>query len=83
MESKATLESKIITMYATISAAENAINSLKWDMDCLENEKKEILDKKGTEDFDEEQYLRVCVKLSVYEKIFNLLSNDLWEVITR
>ena len=75
METKATLESKIITMRATISAAENVIQSLKWDTDYLENCKKEILDKQGTEEFDEEEYLKVCVKLSVYEKIFNLLSN--------
>lgn len=75
MESKTTLESRIITMRATISAAENAINSLRWDVDYLEQSKKEILDKKGTDDYDEEEYLKVCVKLSVYEKIFNLLSN--------
>ena len=75
METKATLDNRIITMRATISAAENVIQSLKWDTDYLENYKKEILDKQGTEEFDEEEYLKVCVKLSVYEKIFNLLSN--------
>ena len=75
METKATLDNRIITMRATISAAENVIQSLKWDTDYLENCKKEILDKKDTEEFDEEEYLKVCVKLSVYEKIFNLLSN--------
>lgn len=74
------LTSKIREMKATLDVVDSISNSMRWDVDYLNQRKsdqlaiKEVSVESG-EEFDETVLTSIEFKLSVYEKVYNFLSS--------
>lgn len=73
------LTSKIREMKATLDVVDSISNSLRWDVNYLNERKADQLAMKEAsvesgEEFDETVLASVEAKLSVYEKVYNFLS---------
>ena len=74
------LTSKIREMQATLSVVDSISNSLRWDVDYLNQRKADQLAMKeasaeSNEEFDETTLESIETKLAVYEKVYNFLSS--------
>ena len=74
------LNEKIREMKATLDVVDSISNSLRWDVNYLNERKADQLAMKEAsvesgEEFDETVLASVEVKLSVYEKVYNFLSS--------
>lgn len=73
------LTSKIREMKATLDVVDSISNSLRWDVDYLNQRKADQLSMKeaseqSEEAFDEATLDSIEAKLAVYEKVYNFLS---------
>ena len=74
------LNSKIREMKATLDVVDSISNSMRWDIDYLNQRKADQLAMKEAsaeteEEFDESTLESIETKLAVYEKVYNFLSS--------
>lgn len=74
------LTSKIREMKATLDVVDSISNSLRWDVDYLNQRRADQIAMKeasaeSEEEFDESTLESIEAKLAVYEKVYNFLSS--------